>query len=115
MSDNSQVNIRVVFNHIAYMQIRPLGDHVVVELLKEEEVTKSGIILPDTVDKEKKAEGMVVAVGPGKLLDNGTRAVMEVAVGQTVLFKKWGGDEVEVDKKEYKILSVEDILAIMEK
>ncbi|HYE59753.1 MAG TPA: co-chaperone GroES [Candidatus Kapabacteria bacterium] len=95
------------------MQIKPLGDRVVVKLLKEEEVTKSGIVLPDTVDKEKKAEGEVVAVGPGKILDNGNRAPMEVSVGDTVLFEKWGGEEVEVDGKEYKIVDAEKILAIL--
>lgn len=94
--------------------IKPLGDHVLVKPLKEEEVTASGIVLPDTVDKEKKAEGSVVAVGPGKMLEDGSRSAMEVTVGQRVLFKKWGGDEVEFEKEEYKIISQEDILAIVE-
>lgn len=95
------------------MNIRPLGDRVVVMPVKEEEVTKSGIVLPDTIEKEKKAEGEVVAVGPGKLLDSGVRAAMEVKVGDRVLFEKWGAEEVEVDGVEYKILSQEKILAIM--
>ena len=95
------------------MKIRPLGDHIVVKLLEEEQITKSGIVLPDTVDKEKKAEGEVMAIGPGKLLENGSRAPMEVAVGQKILFKKWGGDEVEVDEEEYKIISKEDVLGII--
>ena len=81
---------------------------------KEKEITASGIVLPDTVDKEKKAEGEIVAVGPGKMLDNGTRAAMEVKVGQTVLYKKWGGDEIKVGDEEYKIVSQEDILAVLE-
>jgi len=85
----------------------------VVKLLEEEQITKSGIVLPDTVDKEKKAEGEVMAIGPGKLLENGSRAPMEVAVGQKILFKKWGGDEVEVDEEEYKIISQEDVLGII--
>lgn len=97
------------------MKIRPLGDHIVVKLLEEETITKSGIVLPDTVDKEKKAEGEVMAVGPGKILESGQRSPMEVAVGQKILFKKWGGDEVEVDEEEYKIISQEDVLAIIEK
>lgn len=84
-----------------------------VKLLEEEQITKSGIVLPDTVDKEKKAEGEVMAIGPGKLLENGSRASMEVAVGQKILFKKWGGDEVEVDEEEYKIISQEDVLGII--
>ena len=97
-----------------YMNIKPLGDHVVVKLMEEEKVTASGIVLPDTVDKEKKEEGEVVAVGPGKMLDNGTRAPMEVSVGQKVLFKKWGGDEVKVGSEEYKIIRMDDILAVLQ-
>lgn len=96
------------------MNIKPLGDHVVIKLLEKEEVTASGIVLPDTIDKKEKAEGKVVAVGSGKLLENGTRSVMEVKVGDTVLIKKWGGDEVEVKGEDYKIISAEDILAILE-
>jgi chaperonin GroES len=96
------------------MNIRPLSDHIVVKAKKEEEVTASGIVLPDTVEKEKKAEGEIVAVGPGRLLENGQRAQMEVMVGQTVLYKKWGGDEVKVDGEEYKIVSQDDIMAILE-
>ena len=96
------------------MNIRPLGDRVLVKPIKEEEVTKSGIFLPDTVDKEKKMEGEVLAVGPGKLLENGERAKMEVKVGDKVIFEKWGGEEVKVEKEEYKILSAEKILAIVE-
>ncbi len=96
------------------MNIKPLGDHLLVKPLKQEEVTASGIVLPDTVDKEKKAEGEVVAVGPGKLLESGQRSTMEVSVGNKVLFKKWGGDEVKVDGEEYKIISQDDVLAIVE-
>ena len=96
------------------MNIRPLGDRVLVKPIKEEEVTKSGIVLPDTVDKEKKMEGEVVAVGPGKVLDSGERVKMEVKVGDKVIFEKWGGEEVKVEKEEYKILSAEKILAIVE-
>lgn len=95
------------------MKIQPLGDRVVVKPVKEEEVTKSGIVLPDTVEKEKKQEGEVVAVGPGKLLENGTRAPMDVKIGDTVLFEKWGGEEVEIDDVEYKIVEGEKILAIL--
>lgn len=92
-----------------------MNDHVLVRPVKEEEVTKSGIVLPDTVDKEKKMEGEVIAVGTGKTLDNGTVSPVQVKVGQTVLFKKWGGDEVEVDGEEYKIISADDILAVIER
>lgn len=97
------------------MNVKPLGDHILVKPLKQEEVTKSGIVLPDTVDKEKKAEGEIVAVGPGKLLKDGSRAQMEVSVGDIVLYKKWGGDEVDIDGEEYKIISAEDVLAVVSK
>lgn len=96
------------------MNIKPLGDHIVVKVLEKEQTTASGIVLPDTVEKEKKAEGEVVAVGPGKMLESGQRAAMEVSVGQKILFKKWGGDEVEVDGQEFKIITQDDVLAVME-
>lgn len=83
--------------------------------VKAEEVTASGIVLPDTVDKEKKAEGTVVAIGPGKLLENGNRGAMEVSVGDIILYKKWGGDDVEIDGEEHKIISSDDVLAIVQK
>ena len=95
------------------MNIKPLGDNVVIKLSEKETVTASGIVLPDTADKEKKEEGEVVAVGPGKTLENGSRAPMDIQVGQTVLFKKWGGDDVTVNDVEYKIVRAEDILAII--
>ena len=87
---------------------------MLVKPVKEEEVTKSGIVLPDTVDKEKKMEGEVLAVGPGKILENGERAKMEVKVGDKVLFEKWGGEEVKMDGAEYKIVDAEKILAVLE-
>ncbi len=98
-----------------HMQIKPLSDHILVQPVKAEEVTASGIFLPDTVDKEKKAEGTVVAVGPGKLLDNGSRGAMEVSVGDVILYKKWGGDDVEIEGEEHKIISAADVLAIVQK
>ncbi|NCO04656.1 MAG: co-chaperone GroES [Candidatus Magasanikbacteria bacterium] len=97
------------------MNITPLGDRVVVKQLTKEEVTASGILLPETVDKEKKSEAEVVAIGPGKMLESGILAPMHVLVGQIVLIRSWGGDDVEIDGQEYKIVSEEDILAIMEK
>jgi chaperonin GroES len=92
--------------------LRPLGDRVVLKLLARETVTKSGIFLPDT--KEKPQEGEIVAVGPGKLLDDGTRTTLEVKVGQRVLFAKYSGTEVKVDGEEYLILRESDILGIVE-
>lgn len=96
------------------MTIKPLGNRVLVELKKKETTTASGIVLPESSDKEKKAEGVVIAVGLGKLLENGDRVKIEVAVGQTVLVKSWGGDEVKLDDKEFKIFDAEDILAVVE-
>lgn len=90
--------------------LKPLDDRVVVELLEEEEVTPGGIVLPDTA-KEKPQRGRVIAVGPGKLLDNGERAPMSVAVGDEVIFGKYAGTDVEVDGVEVKILRESDILA----
>ena len=91
------------------MNIKPLGDRVLVKPIKEEEVTASGIVLPDTVDKEKKAEGEIIALGNGEKL-----AKLGLTVGQKVLFKKWGGEDVKIDDQEYKIVKMEDILAIVE-
>lgn len=94
------------------MRIKPLGDNVLVKQIKADEVTSFGLVLPDK--DEKKAEAEVVAVGPGKVLKNGERSAMEVKVGDKVLLKNWGGEKVEVEKVEYKIVSQEDILAIIE-
>ena len=96
------------------MNIRPLGGRVLVKPVKEEEVTKSGIVLPDTIDKEKKMEGKILAVGPGKLLESGERAKMEVKIGDRVLFEKWGAEEIKIDGVEYKIIDAEKILAVLE-
>ncbi|PIZ95593.1 MAG: co-chaperone GroES [Candidatus Magasanikbacteria bacterium CG_4_10_14_0_2_um_filter_37_12] len=95
------------------MNIKPLGDHILVKQFKKEEVTASGILLPGAAE-DKKAEGEVIAVGPGKMLKSGERSTMEVVVGNKILFKKWGGDEVELGGEEYKIISQDDVLAIFE-
>ncbi|MBP6859572.1 MAG: co-chaperone GroES [Candidatus Magasanikbacteria bacterium] len=94
------------------MRIKPLGDNVLVKQIKADEVTSFGLVLPDK--DEKKAEAEVVAVGPGKVLKNGERGAMEVKIGDKVLLKNWGGEKVEIEKVEYKIVSQEDILAIIE-
>ena len=96
------------------MNIKPLDDRVVIKAILKEEKTASGIVLPTNAGEKKKQEAEVVAIGPGKLLENGSRAPMQVQVGQRVLVKSWGGDDVKVDGEEYKILSQEDILAILE-
>ena len=96
------------------MQLKPLADRVVIEPLNENEVTKAGIILPDTVDKEKPEKGKVLAVGPGKLSENGTRTPVEVKVGDVVVFKKYSPDEVKIDGKDYLVLSESDLMAVIE-
>lgn len=95
------------------VKLRPLGDRVVVKPLAREAVTKSGIVLPDTA-KEKPQEGEVLAVGPGKVLDNGKRTTLEVQVGQTVLFAKYAGTEIKLEGEEYLILRESDIMGIIE-
>ncbi len=92
------------------MNIKPLGDRVVVKVLQGEEKTKSGIVLPDTA-KEKPQEGEVLAVGSGRTLENGQKLAMEVSVGDRVIFSKYGGTEVKSEGEEYLILSERDILA----
>src|SRR6187401_2405507 len=93
--------------------LRPLGDRVVVKPLAREEMTKSGIVLPDTA-KEKPQEGTVVAVGPGRTLDDGTREAIDVSEGQRVLYAKYAGTEFKVEGDELLIVSQKDILAIVE-
>lgn len=97
------------------MKIEPLHDKVVIKPSKAEEMTASGIVLPDTADKEKPMQGEVVAVGPGKRLDNGQIAPLGVKVGDTVLFTKYAPDEVEVDGEEYLVVEEEKILGIVQK
>ena len=96
------------------MKIRPLGDRVLIEALEVEEENKGGIVIPDSA-KEKPQEAVVIAVGPGKLDDNGKLVKPEVKVGDHVLTSKYGGTEVKMDDKQYKILSSSDILAVVEK
>lgn len=96
------------------MKIKPLGDKVVLEPYSKEERTKSGIVLPDTVDKEKPEQGRVISVGPGKRDQNGKVVPMPVKKGDIVLFKKYSPDEIKVDRKEYLIIGAEDILGIVE-
>ena len=92
------------------MNLRPLGDRVIIRVVEEEEKTPGGIILPDNA-KEKPQEGEVVAVGPGKQLDNGEKAAVEVQAGDKVIYSKYAGTEVKAEGMEYLILSERDILA----
>ena len=95
------------------VKLRPLGDRVVVKATSRETVTKSGIVLPDTA-KEKPQEGEILAIGPGKVLDNGKRVTLEVKVGQKILFAKYAGTEVKIDGEEYLILRESDIMGVVE-
>ena len=96
------------------MNIKPIHDKVVVKPIVEDEVTKSGIVLPNTVDKERPEKGKVVAAGSGRILDSGQTAPMSVSVGDTVMFKKYSPDEIKIDGEEYLVISEGDIMAIIE-
>jgi len=95
------------------MKIRPLHDRIIVKRIKEEETTKGGIIIPDTA-KEKPSEGKVIAVGNGKILENGKLQPLEVKKGNKVLFGKYAGTEVKIDGEEHLIMREDDIIAIVE-
>jgi len=99
---------------MAKINLKPLGDRVIVKPMEAEEKTKGGIILPDTA-KEKPIEGTIVAAGPGKVADDGKLIKMEVKVGDKVLYGKYSGTEVTVEGEEYLIMRESDIFAIVEK
>ncbi|NQT49479.1 co-chaperone GroES [Candidatus Kuenenbacteria bacterium] len=94
--------------------LKPLNDNVIVKPTSKEEKTASGIILPDTVNKEKPEQGEVISVGPGKLADNGGRMPMSVKQGDKIIFTKYSPNEIKVDGQEYLVLKEDDILAIIE-
>ena len=96
------------------MNLKPLSNHVFLEAIEEDKTTKSGIVLPETAEKEKPVKGKIIAAGPGKMNDKGERIAMSVKVGDTVLFKKYGPDECEMDGKKYLVGDEDDILAILE-
>jgi chaperonin GroES len=95
------------------MNLRPLEDRVIVKPAKAEEVTKSGIVLPDTA-QEKPQRGTVVAVGPGKMKDDGERAAVDVKIDDVVIYSKYGGTDIKLEGEEYKILRADDIYAVVE-
>jgi len=95
------------------VKVRPLGDRILVKRLEEEEVMKGGIIIPDTA-KEKPQRGAVVAVGLGRLDDDGKRIPLDVKEGDNILFGKYAGNEVTIDEEEYLIMREDDVLAIIE-
>jgi chaperonin GroES len=96
------------------MNFKPLSNHLFIDPLEEEKTTKSGIVIPETAEKERPIRGKVLAVGPGKVNDKGERIPMSVKVGDIVLFKKYGPDEIEIEEKKYLVGDEEDILAILE-
>lgn len=95
------------------MKVKPIGDRVFIKPLEAEEVTKSGIVIPDTA-KEKPQRGKVLAVGTGKVLDNGQRVPLEVKEGDIVLFAKYAGTDIKMESEDYLILNERDILAVIE-
>lgn len=96
------------------MKLKPISDHIIVKASSKEEMSASGIIIPDTVDKERSERGEVLAVGPGKMLDTGTRQAMDVKEGDQVIFKKYAPDEIKVDGEEYLVIRADDVMAIIE-
>ena len=96
------------------MNIKPLGDHILIEPVKEDIKSKAGIFLPETASKEKSEEGKVIAVGPGKKTDEGKILMMSIKPGDKVLFQKYSPSEIKIDGKDYLIVSESDILAIIE-
>jgi chaperonin GroES len=96
------------------MKLRPLGDHIIVKALSKEETSEAGIIIPDTVNKERSERGEVIAIGPGRTLENGTMSQMDVKIGEQVLFKKYAPDEVKVGDEEFLVIRMDDIMAVVE-
>jgi chaperonin GroES len=95
------------------MNLRPLGDRVIVKPLEEEETKKAGLYIPDTA-KEKPVKGEVIAVGNGRILDNGVRVPIELKPGQKIIFAKYGGTEIKIENETFMILSERDLLAVVE-
>ncbi len=95
------------------MKVRPLHDRLIIQTMKEEEVTKGGIIIPDTA-KEKPVEGKVIAVGAGRVKKDGTKMPLEIKKGDRVLYAKYGGTEIKIDGEDYLMMKEDDILAIIE-
>ncbi len=96
------------------MNLRPTDDHLILKSLDEETMTASGIIIPDTVDKERPQKGEVLAVGPGKMLESGQRSVMSIRVGEKVIFKKYAPDEIEIDGNKYLVIKADDVMAVIQ-
>ncbi len=95
------------------LKLQPLGSRLIVKPIAENEVTKSGIILPETADKEKPVRGEILAIGPGKTLENGQREKIDLKVGDKVLFEKYGADEYKVDNKEFLVIEYDKVVAVI--
>ena len=102
------------FINAIIMNIKPLSNNFFIESIEEEKTTKSGIVLPETAEKEKPLKGKIIAVGSGKINEKGERIPMSVKIGDIVLFKKYGPDEIEIEDKKYLVGNEDDILAILE-
>ncbi len=96
------------------MKLVPVGDHIIVKAVKAERLSPSGIIIPETIDKERPERGEVIAVGPGRELEDGKRASMPIIIGQVVLFKKYAPDEIKVDGQDLLVITLSDVMAIVE-
>lgn len=96
------------------MQLRPIGDHIIVKAVSKEETSASGIIIPDTVSKDRPEQGEVIAVGPGKQLDNGSVSQMSVKQGDKVVFKKYAPDELKLEGEEFLVIRMDDVMAVVE-
>ncbi len=96
------------------MKLRPLGDRVILAPLAKEAKTEGGILLPDTIDNKQPEQGKVVAAGPGKLRDDGTRVEMSIKIGDTVIFKKYASDEIKVDGETFLVVGESDLVAVVE-
>ncbi|MDD5626282.1 MAG: co-chaperone GroES [Patescibacteria group bacterium] len=94
-------------------KLQPLGSRLIVQPIEVNETTKSGIILPDTADKEKPVRGKVIAVGKGKMLENGQREIIDVKVGDEILFEKYGTDEYKIDKEKFLVVDYEKVVALI--
>jgi chaperonin GroES len=94
--------------------LKPLSDHIIVKPLSSEEVTKAGLVLPETINKDRPERGEVIAVGPGRVLDNGSRGPMDVSVGQKIVFKKYAPEEIKIDGQDFLVINISEVIAIIE-
>jgi len=95
------------------LKLKPMGSRLIIEPTAQNEVSKGGIILPDTTDKEKPVQGKVIAIGPGKTLNNGQREVIDLKVGDKILFEKYGSDEYKIEEKEFLVVDYDRVVAVI--